>query len=76
MSIFDRFRPYPVLRTAIVNLKTGTAFRGIVWRRRGGYIVLRKAELIAEEGATSQPRPVDGEVMIERANVDFIQVVP
>jgi len=65
-------RLYPVLRTVVVNLKSGTVFRGVVWRKRFGYLILRNAEMIHGKG---ERIPVDGEVLIERANVDFIQVM-
>ncbi len=63
---------YPVKRRVIVNLKTERAFRGVLWRRRWGYLVLRQAEMLRPGGETT---PVDGEVLIERANVDFVQVL-
>jgi small nuclear ribonucleoprotein (snRNP)-like protein len=63
---------YPVKRRVIVNTKTERAFRGILWCRRWGYLVLRSAEMLKGRGETV---PVDGEVVIERSNVDFIQVV-
>ena len=74
MSIFDRFRPYPVLRTAIVNLASGTAFRGVIWRRRGPWLVLREAELLSDRGNPASGK-VDGEVLVALADIDFIQVV-
>ncbi len=63
---------YPTLRKVVVNTKTDRAFRGVLWQRRAGYLVLRGAELIKPHGETV---PLDGEVMIEAANVDFMQVV-
>jgi small nuclear ribonucleoprotein (snRNP)-like protein len=66
------FERYPERRQIIVNLKTERAFRGILWRRGGRYLVLRNAELVRPGGETVQ---MDGEVVVERANVDFIQVV-
>lgn len=56
-----------------MNLKTGTVFRGVLWRRRRGYLVLRNAEMLR---AKDSPLDVDGEVVVESANVDFLQVVP
>jgi small nuclear ribonucleoprotein (snRNP)-like protein len=69
MSLFDR---YPMLRRVIVNTKTDRAFRGVLWQRRRGYLVLRQAELVKGKDVTV---PMDGEVMIEAANVDFVQVI-
>ena len=67
--IFDR---YPTLRRVIVNTKTDRAFRGVLWRKVRGYLVLREAELLKAKGETT---PMDGEVLIESANVDFVQVI-
>ena len=69
MTILDR---YPQVREVIVNLKTDKAFRGVLWERRRGYIVLRNASMLQPRGEAIK---MDGEVMIESANVDFIQVV-
>lgn len=74
MSIFDRFWPYPALQTGIVNLASGTAFRGVIWRRRGPWLVLREAELLSDRGAPASGK-VDGEVLVKLADVDFVQVV-
>ena len=63
---------YPVLQRVIVNTKTDRTFRGVLWRRRGGYLVLRNAELLKGRGEIV---PLDGEVVIPSANVDFMQVV-
>ena len=63
---------YPVLKRVIVNTRTERAFRGVLWQRRREYLVLKDAELLKGKGETV---PMDGEVLIERANVDWIQVV-
>jgi len=68
--IFDR---YPTLRRVVVNTKTDRAFRGVLWRKCWRYLVLRNAELVKPGGETVH---VDGEVVIEAANVDFMQVLP
>jgi hypothetical protein len=67
-------RRYPVLRETIVNLKGGTVFRGVVWGRRGGYLVLRNARMLRADGQAAGVG-VDGEVAVPEANVDFLQVV-
>ena len=66
------FEPYPVLRKVIVNTRTDRAFRGVLWKKKRGYLVLRNAELLRGRGEVT---PMDGELVIERSNVDFIQVV-
>jgi small nuclear ribonucleoprotein (snRNP)-like protein len=63
---------YPTLRNVIVNTKTDKAFRGVLWERKRGYLVLRNAELLKPKGETA---PIDGELVIEASNIDFIQVV-
>lgn len=69
MGLFQR---YPSLRRVVVNTKTGRAFRGVLWRRRWGYVLLRDAEMVKPGGETVR---MDGEVMVDAANVDFIQVL-
>lgn len=64
--------PYPFARRVIVNTKEGRAFRGVLWQRRADYLVLREAS-IKNPGA--DPIPVDGEVLIFRPDVSFIQVL-
>ena len=64
--------PYPTLRQVIVNTKTGRAFRGVRWARKGGYLVLRNAEMLKGRGEVVV---MDGEVTIPAGNVDFMQVV-
>ena len=66
------FENYPTLRRVIVNTKTDRAFRGVLWQKRRGYLVLRNAEMLKPRGETVT---VDGEVVIDRGNVDFMQVL-
>lgn len=66
------WQPYPTLRTVIVNLKGGKAFRGVVWQRRGDWLVLRNAELL-QDG--QKPTAIDGETAVLVADVEFLQVL-
>lgn len=76
MSFLDRFRPYPILKTALINLKSGTVFRGVIWRRRGPFYVLRDAVILSDRGTkVDGGSKVDGEVLVTRDDIDFIQVV-
>jgi small nuclear ribonucleoprotein (snRNP)-like protein len=59
-------------RRVLVNLKTDKAIAGVLWAKRGHLLVLRNAELLE---AGRQPTKLDGEVVFERSNVDFLQVV-
>jgi small nuclear ribonucleoprotein (snRNP)-like protein len=63
---------YPVKREVIVNTRSDRAFRGVLWQRRWGLLVLRNAEMLGEKGNVV---PMDGELVIQANNVDFIQVV-
>jgi hypothetical protein len=65
------FERYPELRQVIVTTKTDRSIRGLLWRRRRGYLVLKQAELLR---AKAEPVAMDGDVVIEAANVDFLQV--
>lgn len=78
MSWLDRFRPYPELRTVIVNLKNSeTVFRGVVWQRRGPFVILRNTTLLGDpRQAGKDATRVDGEVLVQLADIDFIQVLP
>lgn len=58
-------------RRVVVSLVDGTAFTGIIWARRGPLLVLRDAQLLGPDGPTS----VDGEVVIERPRVSWVQVL-
>lgn len=64
-------RRFLVHRRVMVNLKTGNAVTGVIVERRPAHLVLRDAEL--HERATSSSVPMDGCVIIDRVNVDFIQ---
>jgi small nuclear ribonucleoprotein (snRNP)-like protein len=61
-----------VRRTVIVTLTTDKSFRGVLWERTREHLVLRNAEL---QIPRATPATVDGEVVIDRSKVEFIQVV-
>jgi small nuclear ribonucleoprotein (snRNP)-like protein len=58
-------------KRVVVNLHSGRAFVGILWAQRGPLIVLRDVTM-HEAGAA--PAGVDGEIVIERREIEFIQV--
>lgn len=64
-------QPWPLLERVLVNLEDGRAFDAVLYDQRGPLLVLRDARLI-EPGA--EPVQLDGEVIIERPRVAFIQV--
>jgi hypothetical protein len=67
------WRPPCLLRSVLVNLisEPDTALRGVLWSSRGPWLTLRDASVIK---AAAPPVPLDGEVVIHRANVAFVQV--
>jgi hypothetical protein len=74
MSLRDIFRPYPELKTGIVNLKSGTSFRGVVWKVTDSFAVLRNVEMLQDLGKAAR-HVVDGEVVVNLSDIDFFQVV-
>ena len=75
MSFADRFRRYPELRGGIVNLKSGTALRGVIWKMRGPFVVLRNAEILQDRGQQTKQASMDGEVVVRLDDIDFVQVL-
>lgn len=73
MNFLDRFRPYPELKAAIVNLKSGTSFRGVIWQVKRPFLVVRNVEVLSQ--ADRKTRVLSGEVVVLLEHVDFIQVV-
>ena len=63
---------YPVKRQIIVNTRSDKTFRGILWSKRFGYLVLKNAELLKAGGETVA---LDGELVIFKDNVDFLQIL-
>lgn len=57
-------------RRMIANLVDGTSIDGIFYRQTGPLLVLKNATLL-EPGA--EPVPLDGDIVIERDRVLFIQ---
>lgn len=58
-------------KRVMVNLLSGTAVDGILWDDRGPLIVLRDANV----HTNGQSSPLDGEVIVERDQIDFTQVL-
>ena len=67
------WRPPCLLRAVIVNLTNGEALQGVLWSSRGPWLTIRDAKILVE-GAT--PRPLDGEAVVHRDRVTFVQVLP
>ena len=63
-------------RRVIVNLKDDHdhAIDGVLVRWSGSWLIVRQARLVRSGGAAGAA--MDGEIMIDRSNVAFIQVLP
>lgn len=61
-----------VRREVLVQLRSGNAARGTLWARRGRTLVLKGATLF-EPGV--DPRETDGDLVVDRGQVDFVQVL-
>lgn len=66
------WRRLHIYRRVVVNTRDGGAFEGVLWGRRGPLIILREAELVNR----AERVRLDGEVIIERDHVNFMQVPP
>ena len=59
-------------RQVLVNLCSGNAIGGVCVHDSEDALVLRGATIHEPD---SEPAPADGEILIDRINVDFIQVL-
>lgn len=62
-----------LLRRVIVNLDDGSALRGLLWRDRGPLLVLKEAELL--QPGVDFPVALDGEAIVERSRVLYVQAL-
>lgn len=62
------FRP-AIRSRVVVNTKTDQAFEGVLWKATRRFILLKDASLVDEAGRGT---PIDGEVLVDVANIDFI----
>ena len=67
----DRLLRRRLRQTVIANLKTGTAFHGVLFEVDARTMVLRNAQ--AHHPGDETMIPVDGELVIARADVEFLQ---
>ena len=59
----------------IVTLKTGEAFGGVLFSADSEALVLRNAEVLDATSTDRQAQPVDGELLILRPDVSYLQFV-
>lgn len=66
-------RKHPGLnRKVLVSLFSGNAVSGVLVKTPGPLLILAGC-LVHETGA--EPMPADGEIVIDSANVDYVQIV-
>lgn len=62
-----------VTKELIVHLRSSDqSIKGLLWDDRGPLLVLRNASLLTSPGEVLS---MDGEIVIERSNIEFLQVV-
>lgn len=67
-----RERRTAVRRRVVVNIDNGDAIDGLLWARRGRLLVLKDARLLM---AGREATVMDGEVVIDRAHIRFVQAL-
>lgn len=67
-----RVLKHRVRSVAIVTMKSGAAFRGVLFDHDDQLLTLRNVEMLARGEA---PTPVDGELLLFIADVDTVQIV-
>lgn len=69
------WRPPCLLRACIVNLRDdpSTAIKGVLWSSRGPWLTFKGC---AGLKPGQPPAPIDGDVVIHRHRVSFLQVLP
>lgn len=60
-------------KTVVVTLKSGVTFSGVLWQTDSEAFVLRNAEALAV-GERRETAPVDGELVLLRADIDYTQL--
>jgi len=68
------WRPPCLLRSVIINLKSddASAIKGVLWATRGPWLTFKECTLLKAHLSTA----VDGDVIIHRSNIAFLQVLP
>lgn len=60
-------------RKVIITRKNDRSIIGILWSRWFGVWTIKQAQVETEKG---EIRPADGEVVVLRENIDYVQVLP
>lgn len=66
-------RRHPGLnRKVLVALFSGTAVSGVLTKTAGHFLIVAGATVFED---TANPMQADGEIVIDRINVDYVQIV-
>lgn len=69
-----RLKRHPGLnRQVLVSLFSGNAVSGVLVSTPGRFLVLKGCKI--HDAEASAPTPADGEIVIDHANVDYVQIV-
>lgn len=66
------FRRLVISRAVVVNLISGRAISGALVDQQGPLLVIKNATVLEPN---AEPLKVDGDVVVERSQVDFIQAL-
>lgn len=72
MGLLGSYRRLVVHRRVVVNLKSGRGIEGVVVGMDGPLIVVKDATVMEPNAPSGR---VDGEVVVHREDVDFIQTM-
>lgn len=67
----DRLVRHRMRARVIVTMKSGEAFSGVLIDADGRSFILRDAKALVDSNA--RPVPVDGELVLDRSQVDYMQ---
>lgn len=62
-------------RDVLLSLRDGAAITGVLMGQRGPWLLLRSASYTSPDGQQRET-PLDGEQLVPRAQVLFVQVLP
>lgn len=67
------YRRVVLHRRILVSLDDGTSLEGVLWDEQGELLVLRGTVL--HDQAAGEPVQMDGDVLVERRRIRFVQAV-
>jgi hypothetical protein len=69
-------RPPCLARLVVVSFFDGTAIKGVLWKSRGTWLLFKEAAVVRiGTSSTLVEEPLEGEVLIERDRIRYMQVL-